>query len=163
MPRAELVETRVLRVSHSARDVSTHNPLFQMLWADTAAIVKLCRGYPRVQRMARTSQDLTGGRRFPPSPGKDPPHQFPLLSPLLLPVVGSNPVLTMSQLRSLPQNTSQHPEGGLRAHHTKSFKYAQQVSGTSRIAPERTLLPFWLADLPKALIGQWVLSDTITL
>ena len=114
----------------------------QMLCTDAAPTVKLFRGYSWVLQVARTSGDLTRGHRFPLSPGKDPPHQLALLRPLLLPIVGSDHVLTMSQLRSLPEHNPQHPAAGQGAQHTGSFKSAQQLSEIRAKASGKTRLPF---------------------
>ena len=116
--------------------------------------MKLFRGYGWVPRVARTSGDLTRGRRFPVSPGKDPPHQLALLRPLLLPIVGSDPVLTMSQLRSLPEHNPQHPAAGQGAQHTGPFKLAQLLSETRTTATGKPAFSSdWQVRL-KALIGQ---------
>jgi hypothetical protein len=114
----------------------------QMLCTDAAPTVKLFRGHSWVLQVARTSGDLTRGRRFPLSPGKDPPHQLALLRPLLLPIVDSDPVLTMSQLRSLPEHSPQHPAVGQGAQHTGPFKPAQQLSETRAKASRKTRLLF---------------------
>ena len=88
------------------------------------------------------------------SPGKDPPQQIALLRPLLLPIVGSDHVLTMSQLRSLPEHPPQHPAAGQRAQHTGRFKPAQLLSETSTTAPGKPAFSSdWQVRL-KALIGQ---------
>jgi hypothetical protein len=92
--------------------------------------------------VARTSGDLTRGRRFPVSPRKDPPHQLALLRPLLLPIVGSDPVLTMSQLRSLPEHSPQNPAAGQGAQHTGPFKPAQRLIEIRAKASGKTRLPF---------------------
>ena len=119
-----------------------------MLCTDASHTVKLFRGYSWVPRVARTSGDLTRGHRFPVSPGKDPPHQLALLRPLLLPIVGSDHVLTMSQLRSLPEHPKQHPAAGQRA------QPAQLLSETGTKAPGNPAFPSdWQVSL-KALIGQ---------
>ena len=120
----------------------------QMLCTDAAPTVKLFRGHSWVLQVARISGDLTRGRRFPLSPGKDPPHQLALLRPLLLPIVFSDPVLTMSQLRSLPEHPPQHPAAGQRA------QPAQLLSETGTKAPGNPAFPSdWQVRL-KALIGQ---------
>ena len=90
MLRTELVESPGLSEFGITPKISLHTG--QMLCTDAAPTVKLFRGHSWVLQVARTSGDLTRGRRFPLSPGKDPPHQLALLRPLLLPIVGSDSV-----------------------------------------------------------------------
>ena len=88
------------------------------------------------------------------SPGKDPPQQIALLRPLLLPIVFSDPVLTMSQLPSLPEHPPQHPAAGQRAQHKGPFKPAQLLSEAGPRYPEKPAFPSdWQVRL-EALIGQ---------
>jgi hypothetical protein len=84
----------------------------QMLCTDVAPTVKLFRGYRWVLRVA-SSGDLTRGRRFPLSHGKDPPHRCsdPCFSPLLAVIMCSpcrNFGACLSTVHSIQPQNKEH-------------------------------------------------------
>lgn len=100
-----------------------------------------------------TLQVAAYGSCFPCTPAKDPTQQFPIFIPLLLPVLGSDPVLTMLPVQSFLDCALQHTAAGIRGWHSKPLKQAQGLNGTSLFAPGKTFLLFdWQVCL-KGLIG----------
>lgn len=130
-PVEDTTQTMAPRVWHPTKDVSTHKSLLQMFCPYTIPIGKLFRGHRWIQRVTRTqgTSRVSIWLTLPTQP-QGRPHQLPLLSCLLLPIVALDPALTMSRLQSVPELPSQCPVAELRAGHTKTFKTAQEQSGT---------------------------------
>jgi hypothetical protein len=99
---------------------------------------------------------------WPPIPtqSRERPNTAARNAQTLLPIVGSDPVLTMSQFRSLPENPPQHPATGHRAEHLGPFKSAtnrnqrQGTGGGGGGDGDGPVFPSDWQVCRKALIGQ---------
>lgn len=110
-----------------------------------------------IQRsLPETSQVVIFGWCFPCSPRKDPPPQLSLFSFLPLPIVGSDPVLTMSKSQSFlrsPQCTRQQISEQDTENHSSLHSHSDLVE---RHPEDPASLSDWHVSL-ETLIGQWVL------
>ena len=90
-------------------------------------------------------------------PRKDPPPQLPRLNNLPLPIVGSDPVLTMSKSQSFlrsPQCTRQQISEQDTENHSSLHSHSDLVE---RHPEDPASLSDWHVSL-ETLIGQWVSS-----
>ena len=110
-----------------------------------------------IQRsLPETSHVFPSGWCFPCSPREDPPPHLPLLNHLPLPIVGSDPVLTMSKSQSFlrsPQCTRQQISEQDTENHSSLHSHSNLVE---RHPEDPASLSDWHVCL-ETLIGQWVL------
>lgn len=148
MLKAELVEdtreTRAFQVWHPANDI--HKSLLQMLCADA---------HTPPSRREVLQRPLAGpaGTGAASSPREDPPYQLPLLSSLLLPVVGSDSALTMSRPQCSSEFSLQHPAAALKAQHKNYSSLLRDREPAARHPEEPSSSSVWQVGL-ESLIGQ---------
>ena len=100
-----------------------------------------------------TSQEVTSGGCFRSNPIEDSSPQCIQLNCMFLPIVGSDPVLTMSRFQSFPVVPSQQTTAELRAGHRESFKLHSHREHTKRHPEDHASLSDWQVCLTP-LIGQ---------